>query len=115
MGRWPEPVREPLPVRPLTEADIEEALALTVRYLDDPEDPAFDQATFGFVCATRAALVECAEVFSLAQIGRRLDQEGGEEDSALTEVGRLGREYVAQKVARRLIQELRRWVPLQRQ
>lgn len=110
-GRWPEPVREPLPVGLVTEQDIDEALRLTTRYLHDPEDPAFDQAVFGFVTAARAALIDCSEVLSLAEIGRQLDAESGEPTSDFRRWECIGQEYVARKVARRVIDQLRQWVP----
>lgn len=67
MGHFPNPIREPLPVRRLIEYDIEDALRLTIRWLDDPEDPDFDPGLFGFVCAARAALIECAEVLAVSR------------------------------------------------
>lgn len=109
-GRWPDPVRDPLPVGLITEADIDEALQLTARFLDDPEDPAFDLAMFGAMCAVRVALIECAEALSFVRIDRELH--GREVDHREWE--RIGREYVARKVARRAIDALRRWLPEQR-
>lgn len=110
-GRWPDPVREPLPVGLVSEKDIDEALRLTVRFLCEPEDPAFDQATFGFVTAARAALIECSEILGLAEAGRQVDAEAGETPPDYRRWQDIGQEYVARKVARRVIDQLRQWVP----
>jgi hypothetical protein len=106
MGRWPDPVRDPLPVGRISEADIGEALALTVRFLLDPEDPAFDIVAFAALGAARAALIECLDVLELARIDRELHGRGDRR-----EWERIGEEMVARKVARRVIDDLRRWLP----
>lgn len=110
-GRWPDPVQDPLPVGLVTEKDIEEALRLTVRFLREPEDPTFDQASFGFITATRAALIECSEILGLAEAGRQIEAEDGETPSDYTRWQRISECYVARKVARRVIDQLRQWVP----
>jgi hypothetical protein len=115
MSRWPEPVRQPLPVGILTEKDIDEIFPLTTRYLDDPQDPDFNQAMQGFVGAVRAALIECEDALSLARIGWKLaDQEDGGQEPDYRKWQRIGEEIVARKVARRVIDALREWVPEQR-
>jgi hypothetical protein len=106
-GRWPEPVREPLPIGLLSEQDIDDALRLTVHHMLEPEDPGFDPATFGAICAARAALIECEEVLRLARIDRELHGE----DGRFRSWERHGQEYVARKVARQVIDELRKWLP----
>jgi len=111
MSRWPEPVREPLPVGLLSEADIEEAFALTVRFLDDPEDPAFDPVVFGAIGACRAALIESLDALVMARIGRELAAEDDEPEPEYRKWERIGQEYVARKVARRVIDDLRQWLP----
>lgn len=103
--RWPEPVRPPLPVGLITEADIDEAMRLCVRFLDDPEDPAWTPELFGAICGCRAALAECADALRIASISRRPNVS----DRYTWE--QLGREYVARKVARRVIDDLRQWLP----
>jgi hypothetical protein len=108
MSRWPEPVREPLPVGILTEQDIDDALRLTVQYMTEPEDPSHDWTTFAALGASRAALIECAEALSMARIDRELH--GRDVDHREWE--RIGQEYVARKVARRVIDDLRRWLPM---
>jgi len=107
VSRWPEPVREPLPVGLVTSADIHDALNLAGRHLTEPEDPDFDATTFGALCAARAALIECADALDMARIGRELH--GTDDDRR--EAERIGQEYVARKVARRVIDDLRRWLP----
>jgi hypothetical protein len=107
MSRWPEPVREPLPVGLIGEADIEEAFNLTTRFLTEPEDPAFDPMVFGLICAARAGLFECLDALAMARIDRELHGEG---DNPRT-WSHLGQEYVARKVARRIIDDLRKWLP----
>lgn len=114
MGRWPDPVREPLPVGLVSTADIDEALRLTIKYLDDPEDPAFDQAMFGFVGAVRAALIECEDALDMARISDEIAAQNGEVEPTYRQMQRAGEVYVAQKVARRVIDALRHWVPEQR-
>lgn len=114
MGRWPDPVRPPLPVGRVTGDDISEAWTLTTRYLDDPEDPAFDQAMFGFVGAVRAALAECEEALDLARISDELAAEDEEDEPTYRKMQRAGEVYVAQKVSRAVIDALRHWVPEQR-
>jgi hypothetical protein len=104
-------VREPLPVGLLTEADIYEALRLTVRYLDDPEDPAFTPELFGAITAARAALAECADVLGMAEAGRQIAEEDGEPDLDYRRWMTTGEVYVARKVARRVIDQLRQWLP----
>lgn len=113
MARWPEPVRPPLPVGQVTEDNIDEALRLTIRYLDDPESPAFDPAMFGFVCAARAALIQAGEILSLARIRTEMAREEGDEPERHMFM-RIGEVYAAQKVAREVINALRQWVPEQR-
>jgi hypothetical protein len=108
MSRWPEPVRDPLPVGILTEQDIDDALRLTVQYMTEPEDPAHDWATFAALGASRAALIECADALRIARIDREMhgrDLDGREWE-------RIGEEIVARKVARRVIDDLRRWLPM---
>ncbi|WP_045740891.1 hypothetical protein [Actinoplanes rectilineatus] len=106
-GRWPGPAREPLPVGLITEQDIEDALRLAGSHMTEPEDPAFNVVAFGALCAARAALIECGEVLENLRIDRGLH---GQDDDR-REWERVGREYVAQKVARRSINELRKWLP----
>lgn len=106
-GCWPEPVRGPLPVGLIDPQDIEAALRITDRHMTEPEDPAFDQVTFGALCAARAVLIECAEILDLARIDRELH--GTDVDHREWE--RIGREYAARKVARKAIDDLRRWLP----
>jgi hypothetical protein len=106
VSRWPDLVREPLPVGLITSQDIQDAINLAGCHLLDPEDPAFDPTTFGALCAARAALIECADVLDLARIDRELHG-----SDVIHTAERFGREYVAQKVARRVINELRQWLP----
>lgn len=107
MSRWPDPVRGPLPAGVLSEQDIADALRLTIRYMTEPEDPAHDWTTFAALGAARAALIECAETLALCRIDR--ESHGTEVD--YREWERLGKEYVARKVARKVIDDLRRWLP----
>lgn len=109
--RWPEQAQEPLPVRTLTQADITEALNLTTRYLREPEDPAFDQVTAGFITAARAALIECSEILGLAEAGHQIATERGHPLADSRRWMDVGEVYVARKVARRVIDQLRQWVP----
>ncbi len=106
MSRWPEPVREPLPVGLLTEQDIRDALFLCVQHSREPEDPEFDMTTHGTLGAAQAALIECAETLERVRIDRELHGDLGYRGSE-----QFGMEYVAQKVARRVINELRKWLP----
>lgn len=110
-GRWPDPVRDPLPVGRLSEADIEQALALTVRFLRDPEDPAFDPIVFGLLCAARAGLGACLDALGMARVGRELDAPDDPAEHVAHEWERIGQEYVARTVARRIINDLRQWLP----
>jgi hypothetical protein len=107
MSRWPEPVREPIGPRLLTDADIDEALALTVRYLDEPEDPEFDPALHGFVTAARAVLIECSEVLMFE--AQALRNELGLSERFRD--GQIQQAITARKVARRVIDQLRHWLP----
>jgi hypothetical protein len=111
MSRWPRPVREPLPVGLLSEADIEEAVELTTRFLRDPEDPKFDPMVFGLLCAARSALFESLDALVMARIGREMAEEDDEPEPDYRKWERIGQEYVARKVARRVIDELRQWLP----
>lgn len=106
-GRWPEPVREDLPVALLSSADIDEALALTVRFMAEPEDPAFDPIVFGLLAAARSALIECDE--ALAMEAQALSGQHGFSREFIQ--GRLGEALTARRVARKVINELRRWLP----
>jgi hypothetical protein len=107
-GRWPDPVRDPLPVGLLTEADISEALRLTVQHMREPEDPEFDPVVFGLLGAARATLIECVEVLRMeAQALAGRPPFFGKDFIA----GRLSEAITARRVARKVIDELRRWLP----
>lgn len=105
MANWPDPVRPDLPVDLIGEAEINEALQLTVRFLDDPDDPAWTPELFGAICGCRAALVACLEPLTLGRLAR------GTQYSDAFVWDQLGREYTARKVARGVINELRQWLP----
>ena len=107
MSRWPDPVRDPLPVGLLTEQDIDDALRLTIQHLHEPEDPAFDPIVFGLLGAARGVLIECADALRMeAQaLSGRLDFSEQFISSRVSEA------VTARKVARRVIDDLRRWLP----
>lgn len=111
MSRWPDPVRDPLPPRLITEQDIEGGLRLADCALLEPEDPAFDPAAHGFVLASRAALIECLEILSLARVRTEMLKEKGAEGGRDRKWMSIGETEVACKVARRVINELRAWIP----
>lgn len=106
-GRWPDPVREPLPVGLLTEQDIQDALLLCVQHSCEPEDPEFDVVTFGALGAAQSALIECAE--ALRMEAQALS--GRAEFSERFIDSRVSEAVTARKVARRVIDELRKWLP----
>jgi phosphatidate phosphatase APP1 len=107
-SRWPEPVRDPLPARVLTEQDIKDALLLCVQHSCEPEDPEFDVVTFGALGAAQAALIECAEAIRMeAQaLSGRL---GFLSDPFVA--SRVSEAVTARRVARRIIDNLRQWLP----
>lgn len=110
-GRWPEPVRDPLPVGLLSEDDIGEAYRLTIRFLRDLEDPEFDPMVFGLLVAVRAALGECLDALQDARIGREMAAEDGELEPEYRRWAAIGRVETARRVARKVINELRQWLP----
>lgn len=107
-SRWPDPVRPPLPSRMLTEQGIREALALIVRHSREPEDPAFDVTTFGALGAAQVALIECADALRMEEqaLSGRLDFSQSFIDSRISEA------VIARRIAYRVIDNLRRWLPL---
>ncbi|GAA0550030.1 hypothetical protein GCM10010172_35110 [Paractinoplanes ferrugineus] len=107
MNRWPDPVRDPLPAGLLTEQDINDAMDLAGRHLRDPGDPEFDPMVFGLLCAARAALGECAE--ALRMEAQTLSGKLGFSREFV--VGRVSEAVTARRVARKVINELRKWLP----
>jgi hypothetical protein len=106
-GRWPDPVRGPLPVGLLTEQDIDDAWLLTIQHSREPEDPEFDPMVHGLLCAARAALFECMEALQME--AQALS--GEIEFSEAFVASRVSEAVTARRVARKVINELRRWLP----
>lgn len=109
MSGWSDPVRPPLAPGVLTVADIEAELELAIRYVDEPADSDFDPALAGFVGACRIALIECAEVLRREQ-GVTGDSSYDFDFQSVV----IAEAMTARRVARAMINELRRLVPLTR-
>jgi hypothetical protein len=107
MSDWPEPVREPIGARLITDPDIDGALALTVAYLDEPSDPEFGIAMHGFVSAVRGALIECSEALLFEQQALRNAGQYSEQFRS----AKISEAVTARRVARRVIDDLRRYLP----